>query len=492
MSGIRQVDRRGSSTPVRGGDRVGAGRLAVLGVAGAIGLSVVLAACNPAASRPEAGSTGSSTAASGSSTGPFTKQPNGSLRISGFNPSDEVGKSRSDYAASQSAGVKVSQDTTNFDPQKFTAQVASGNVPDLIQADRAIIATLADKKLVMPLDQCYSVWGVKPTEQYYPAAIDDLTYQGKVYGIPQFFQASIIIGNDTVLGQHGLKVSDLDTSDPEGLVKAAATMTKKQGNKLTTEGFEGDIPGSAALWLKVFGGGMYDKDGKPTLDTPENEKALTFMKQLSDAQGGYATIKSFKDAQDVFGDNNAYVANQVGAQVWAQWYVNVLTNTKDKVKISGQVIKDNQGKPLGFAGGSAFAIPSKAKNPSAACAWAVNATSTKAWDAAAQARLQTVKEKKGLFTGLFTGSPVADQQIRSAYVKPTGNAGFDQTIETTYAALENTVSTGSSPVGQQASNALSNAVQSALTGSASPSAALKRAQSTAMEAWAQSAAGKGK
>ena len=91
-------------------------------------------------------------------------------RLSGFNPSDEVGQSRADYAAGQLQGVTIQLDKTNFDPQKFAAQVASGNVPDLLQMDRSVVATLADKELIIPL----------------------------VYAVPQFFQPSALIANKRV------------------------------------------------------------------------------------------------------------------------------------------------------------------------------------------------------------------------------------------------------------------------------------------------------
>ena len=80
--------------------------------AAAVALTAVigLSACNPAAQRSEepASSQGAT----------FTKDLSGTLKISGFNPSDEVGQSRADYAG-QLQGVTVELDTTNFDAQKF-------------------------------------------------------------------------------------------------------------------------------------------------------------------------------------------------------------------------------------------------------------------------------------------------------------------------------------------------------------------------------------
>src|SRR3712207_1764214 len=164
----------------------------LLVVSAVIGLS----ACNPAAQREQ-----QQPSTSPGST--FTKEVSGTLKISGFNPSDEVGQSRADYAEGQLSGVTIELDKTNFDAQKFAAQVASGNVPDLVQMDRSVVATLADKELIIPLDECYTVHGVTPDQQYYPSTIADVTYDGKVYAVPQFFQPSALIANKRVLEDAG-------------------------------------------------------------------------------------------------------------------------------------------------------------------------------------------------------------------------------------------------------------------------------------------------
>jgi multiple sugar transport system substrate-binding protein len=233
-----------------------------------------------------------------------------------------------------------------------------------------------------------------------------------------------------------------------------------------------------------------DTSGKPTLDAANNVTALTWMKKLMDAQGGYAAIKSFKDSMDTFGNQNQYVKNEVGAQTWAQWYINVLSATKADVSVVGVPIKTLAGKAIGYAGGTALAIPTAAKNPSAACAWAIKATSLDAWKAAGDARAKTVQQKNSINTGLFTGSPAADKVVRDAHVVPSGSADFDQLISTSYSTLENTASFGSSPAGQAVKDALSNAVAVALSGEKDPGAALKDAQDTAMRAWQQTSAGK--
>ena len=362
---------------------MGVKRLRVSATVGAaLALSVVssmaLSACNPAAQRgPQP---------AGSQAAGFSKEVSGTLKTSGFNPDDEVGKARSDYAAKQLSGVTIQQDTTGFDAQKFAAQAAAGRVPDLQQVDRSVVATLADKDLIIGIDECYTLYGVTPDQQYYPSTIADVTYDGKVFAVPQFFQPSALIANKRVLDSAGVTPEQLDTSKPDEIVALAKKMYAEKGGKPTVIGFDADLPGSAFIWFTAFGGRTNDETGRPTLDDPKNVEALTWMKQLMDAQGGYAPIKSFKDSMDAFGDKNQYVQNQVGVPTWAQWYVNVLAGTQDKVSLVGVPIKTLEGKPLAMASGTAFVIPTAGKNRNAACAWMINATSEAARVAAGTAR----------------------------------------------------------------------------------------------------------
>ena len=180
-------------------------------VGAALALSVALSACNPAAQRgPEPGaSQGASQGAVSPRSSAAPSRPAASI------PTTRSGKSRSDYAAQQLSGVTIQQDTTGFDAQKFAAQAAAGRVPDLQQVDRSVVSTLADKDLIIPIDECYTLYGVTPDQQYYPSTIADVTYDGKVYAVPQFFQPSALIANKRVLSAAGVTPEQLDTSKPD-------------------------------------------------------------------------------------------------------------------------------------------------------------------------------------------------------------------------------------------------------------------------------------
>lgn len=408
--------------------------------------------------------------------------PEGTLRTMGYNPSDEVGSSRSDLAQERLGDVTVEMDTAGFDPQKFAALSASGDLPDVVQMDRSSIPTYAQRGLIQPLEECFAAQEVD-SGFWYPSVLEEASYDGAIFGSPQFFQPGIIIVNNRVAEAAGVSPDQIDTSNPEQLISVAEQLTTLEGSQPTVLGFDPDIPGSVVTWITVFGGRVMDEGGQPTLDDPANVEAFQFLTDLMDAQGGYAEVTSFKQTWDVFGDANQYASDQVGAGTWAQWYVNVLSNTKDEVSLDAVPIRDLEGNAFAMAGGTALAIPTNAQNPVAACEWITTVTSLEAWEAAGDARAQTVTDNDAIFTGLFTGSPVADQAIREAHVVPAGNDDFDKLINTTYEVLEDTRSAGSSPAGQQIDEAVKNAIGAAVAGEKTPEQALADAQAQAMEAW---------
>ena len=439
--------------------------LAVLPVA-----ALALTACN-------SGSNGAASSAE------FGTEPSGTLHAWAFDNADDVGNARLDHAAAQLPDVEVELDATAFDAQKFTTRLASGTVPDVVQMDRRYVATYAAQDLILPLDECFAVYDVDPDERYYPFVVDDVRYEDKVWAVPQFYQPPAIILNKRVMDAAGVTADKIDTSNPDTLLAAIEAMYEESGGVPTVLGLDPVATGQAGLWVLSQGGQLIDDDGRPTLDDPSNVAGLELLKQITDAQGGFAKVKSFTDSFDTFGENNQFVADQVGAQVDPQWYPNVLGTWKDQVDIEAVPLRDSEGEPFSVASGQAFVVPAGAENKDAACAWMLNLTSQEAWMAAGEARAQTRAEDGGINTGLFTGSPAADQAVRDEWVTQSGNAGFDQVIATYYDVLDYGQTFGSSPAGQDIESELNNAVTAVLLGDKTAEEALSDAQAAAQRAY---------
>ena len=455
-------------------------RTRMIGIAALAASAVLLAGC---------GGGGDGGGGDAGADADFTAEPTGSMSAWGFENADDVGTSRMDYAAEQLSDVDVELDATAFDAQKFTTRVASGDVPDVVQMDRRYVTTYAAQDLIMPLDACFEAQDVDPRDHWYPFVVDDVTYEDAIWAVPQFYQPPAVLLNKRVMNEAGVTAEEIDTSNIDGLVTAIGKMYQESGGVPTRLGFDPVATGQGGLWILGMGGQLTDAEGKPTLDDPSNIAGIEALKKITDAQGGFAAVKSFTDSFDTFGDNNQYVADQVGAQVNAQWYPNVLSPYMDQIEIEAVPFKNADGDPFSVASGTAFVIPAGAKNPAAACAWMIDLTSDDAWNAAGEARAQTREEDGGINTGLFTGSPSADEAIRSEWVVETGNAGFDQVISTYYDVVGYGQSFGSSPAGQDIQNELNNAITAALLGDKTPEEALADAQSAAMRAYENATAG---
>lgn len=453
-------------------------RKRMIGIAGIAASAVLLAGCGGGGGGGSAGEDAD-----------FTAEPTGSLSAWGFENADDVGQARLDYAEEQLADVEVELDATAFDAQKFTTRIAGGEVPDVVQMDRRYVTQYAAQDLIIPLDACFEAHDVTPDDYWYPFVVDDVRYEDAIWAVPQFYQPPAILLNKRVMDQAGVTSEEIDTSDPEALLGAIEKMYQESGGVPTRLGFDPVSTGQAPLWILGMGGQLTDEDGTPTLDDPSNLAGIELLKQINDAQGGFAAVKSFTDSFDTFGDNNQFVADQVGAQVNAQWYPNVLSPYVGQIQIEAVPFKDSEGNPFSVAGGSAFVIPAGAENQAAACAWMIELTGEEAWAAAGAARAETRAEDGGINTGLFTGAPGPDQSIRDEYVVETGDAGFDQTISAYYDVLEYGRSFGSSPAGQDIQNELNNAITAALLGDKTPEEALADAQEAAMRAYENATAG---
>jgi multiple sugar transport system substrate-binding protein len=415
----------------------------------------------------------------------FAADVTGNLSAWAFDNADDVGEARLDYAADQLKDVEIDLDATAFDAQKFTTRLASGDVPDVVQMDRRYVAQYAAQDLIMPLDACFTEQDVTPESRWYPSVVDDVRYDDKLWATPQFYQPPAILLNMRVLNEAGVSPDQFDTSKPDQLLAAIAALYQESGGTPTRLGFDPVATGQAELWILSQGGTLVDEDGAPTLDDAANVAGIELLKQIEDAQGGFAKVKSFSDAFDTFGDQNQFVTDQVAAQVNAQWYPNVLAPYLDQIDIQAVPFRSADGEPFSVAGGTAFVIPVGAKNPAAACAWMAELTSPDAWTVAGEARAATMEEEGGINTGLFTGSPDSDQEIKDQWVKPSDNPDFDQVIQTYYEVVDYGVTYGASPAGQTIQSELTNAITSALLGDKSAEDALADAQDAAMRAYEQ-------
>ena len=411
----------------------------------------------------------------------------GTLEIMGFSGVDEVATTRMDLAQEAMSDVEVKLAEGDLDLQQFLSAVAAGDPPDLVYANRDQIGSLAARGAILPLEDCIEGEGID-TGMFVEAALDQVTLDGDVYGIPEFNTVQLTMANADLLSAAGLTIEDVNGSNWEDLSAANEALTVSDGGRLSVIGFDSKLPEFLPLWAKANGADLISEDGTTAqLDSPEVVEALEWAVSIYDAQGGFSTVKAYRDAADFFGAGNQFATGVLGAMPMEQWYVNVLNDVSPDAPMAFDTVRGRDGETLAFAAGSAWAIPSGADNPGAACRWARVMTSTDAWEAAAQARISAREEEGKPFTGILTGNADADELIQGMVT--SGGEPWDTAVAKMYAANDATFALPANPADAEFKSAMQDAVNSVLNGQATPQEALASAQQTAQkaldDAWAK-------
>ena len=330
----------------------------------------------------------------------------GELSVMGFSGVDEVATSRVEYAETELGDVEVELIEGDLDIQQFLSAVASGEPPELLYADRDQVGSLAARGAIIPLERCIDGEGIE-MDQFRESAVEQVTLDGEIYGIPEFNQVQVTMANADLLSAAGVTIEDVNGSDRAAMTEANKALTKADGGSLSVIGVDSKLPEFLPLWVAAAGGSLLSDDGKKaSLDSQEAIDSLTWAVGIYDDQGGFSQVKAFRDSADFFGEGNQFATNVLGAMPMEQWYINVLNEVSPDAPMAFDTVRTTSGEPIAFAGGSAWAIPSGTENAAAACRWAKAMTSVDAWRAAAEARL-AAREEEGK---PFTGHP--DRQLR--------------------------------------------------------------------------------
>ena len=421
-----------------------------------------------------------------SSSGDFAPVPSSDrgsqvLKLYGFGKGDDVAQNRFAVAKQAVAPAKVLNPEGAYNPQRFLTQLASGNVPDLLYLDRQQVGTLAAKGSLQPLDGCLDAQQIDRS-QYRQAALDEASYNGSLYALPEFTNQRTLIVNLKAVREAGLQPSDVSTTDWQKLKTVAKKLTAESGGKVTRIGFDPKIPEFFLMWAHANGVDLLSADGKTVnFDDPKAVEALAYTKSLIDVQGGWTKFKSFRDTWDFFGADNQVAADQVGAWPMESWYWNVMAENSPDVQVAAVPFTDRQGHAFTMLSGTGWAIPKGAKHPGLACTFIKAITSTKAWLTAARKRAAVTKAAGQPFTGLYTANAVADKQILDTVYEPT-SPQYDKAVKLLVDVQDNAIVWPASPAGAQVQQALTDAINRVLAGQQSPQEALEQAQTEAQNA----------
>jgi multiple sugar transport system substrate-binding protein len=408
-------------------------------------------------------------------------QLSGSLQVMGFGATDEIGQVRLDEAKKALGDVDVRLVEGELDIQQFLSSVAAGDPPEIVYAERSQIGTFASRGAIMPLTACIEGEGID-TGVYRESALDQVTFNDEVYGIPEFNVVQITQANSNLLRDAGVSVEQVNGSDWDTITQASKEISQTQGGKLTVIGYDSKLPEFLPLWAKANGADLISADGRTAqLDDPKVVEALEFAVGIYDDQGGFSKVKAFRDSADFFGEGNQFASGTLGAMPMEQWYVNVLNDVSPDAPMAFDTFRDKENNPLAYASGNAWAIPNGSGNPEAACRFAKVMTMTDSWVKAAEERVSKRSQEGGMFTGVLTGNTEADEAIREM-VEPSGDEKWDSAVAATYEANDHTFTLPANPADAEFETAWQDAVNRVLNGQQEAEPAMQQAQEEAQAA----------
>ncbi len=404
------------------------------------------------------------------------------LTTMGFGVGDEIASVRVDLADKAIAPSKAKIGGNAFDAQQFLSAVASNNPPDLVFMDRQLMGTYAARGTLEPLADCVEKESID-LDQYRDPALEEVTLDGKLYGLPEFYNNRVLMINDAAVQSAGLTPDSVSTADRGALTTMTNQLTKKNGGDLARIGFDPKIPEFLPMWAKANGIDMLSADGKKAnLDDPKLVAALEYAVSLINAQGGWGTFKAFRDSFDLFGEKNPFTEDQLAAFPMEDWYLNVLGEVSPDLKLTIAPFTDEQGKAVNWVTGSAWAIPAASKNKDQACKWIKTMSDSETWVAAAQARADKRASEGKAFTGVYTGNEKADEKIFGELVQLGDSPVYDKAVKNVLEAQDSAFSMPASPAGSEFQRAWQDAVNRVLSGQQSPADAMKQAQQEAQTA----------
>jgi multiple sugar transport system substrate-binding protein len=438
-----------------------------------------------------AGAPDESAAASGGGGGAGL-DASGDVFVFGFSyesTEDVVARTRVEYAREQFADLNVEFSETGFESAQFLTALSAGDAPDVVRISRDIIGSYIARGVLKPLDDCIAGSGID-TSIYQPAAIEQLTSDGSLYALPDFFDTAVWMAAEDEMVDDGVDPEQLDWSDWDALAAANEQMLSTDGGSLSEIGIDPKVAGDFAffgLWVHANGGALLSDDGlESRLDTPEVIDALEFTKGLIDAHGGVTPFLDFRGNVDLngdfFGTPNQFTLGTEGAFPMQEWYLNVMTEATPEVNLYVTPFQDRGGEPITFQEGQGWAIVEGSNNPEGACAFITSMVATDAWVAAAEVRQQARANEGLAFTGVYSGNMEADEIIFGEMVDLSEFPEFEAAVQAVQESWDGAYAIPASPAGEEFKQIVIDAVNDALNGVMTPEEAMLQADQDAQAA----------
>lgn len=190
------------------------------------------------------------------------------------------------------------------------AAYAGGEPPDVHVMHRHRVPQFAGLGALAELSGDLEAAGIDVSD-WAPAALDAVSFEGGIYGVPMDFHANLWHVNMEIMEAAGLVAEDgspILPSSPEELLEHAAMVEEATGHDYLAADFA-QFPIGVRLVLSLMwqqGENIFTEDGTATIDTEAARNAVTTITQLFDA--GHADPQlNYADSQQAFLNGEAAV-----------------------------------------------------------------------------------------------------------------------------------------------------------------------------------------
>lgn len=215
------------------------------------GASAALVACQPAASTSAPAVTSASAATVAPTAKPAAKPVELSLTLLDyFDSTKPVIEDKILAALKQSnpeITVKINYSAWNRYNEELTTAFAGGVTPDVMAGGAVYVPQFGKRDWVLPLDAYITAAKDWNWEDFVAGSREDAAYNGKVVAVPYRLDIRTLYYRSDFFKEAGIQAPPKDWVE---LRKTAASLTKKEGDKITRAGFTN--PPLAANWQNDF------------------------------------------------------------------------------------------------------------------------------------------------------------------------------------------------------------------------------------------------
>ena len=344
--------------------------------------------------------------------------------------------------------VKINLRTVQFPDMvnDLARAIATNDAPDITYIDNPEVALFASRGLLMDLSPYIEASDVVKKEDIFPGPLASVTYDGGIYGIPRGANTIALYYNADMFRAAGLD-PDAPPQTWDELYEAAKVLTKPEDNVYGLAfSANGNEEGTFQFlpWVQMTGGD-YDN-----IDTPGAERALTLWKAFLDERlaSPDTLIRGQWDSTGTFNAGNAAMS------ISGPWEIPRMSEEAQfDWRVALLPVPEEGAQRASALGEGDNVILANTDQPDAAFAFLefLYADMDRVWNDFGYLPASAVE--------------VSDPKFPEAY------AVFAESMK--YARNR-----GPSPDWPQISKAVQTAIQSALTGQATPADALAEAQET--------------